>query len=405
MQKTVRMMFSFVFILFGGLSGYSIALYTQSFYHTLSSTGRVTNFVAFILLGILLGLTLAPLFTQAALRAVDAFAVSLQRLSVQEVLMGSAGLLFGLIIAFFVSLVLRQIDFTSIPAVGAYVGPFLIVVSTIFLALMGAFFGSRLVFIHSFAELMESGIGQRNWGDQIFVVDTSVIIDGRLSEIVDTGFISGTLVVSRFVLDEIQAKADSAKDSDRVRGRRGLDLLDELRRKCTVKVEQRPYPDVKNVDAKLVRLAQDLRSPLLTNDFNLQKVATLQNVRVLNINALAKALKPVFVPGDEIFIAIVRPGKESSQGVGFLEDGTMVVVENGRKQIGNEVGVEVTSLVQTASGRMLFARYVPTSKPPESEALPPRSPAGAGATPEPSPENAALPPLADQPVVAGGANE
>lgn len=400
MQKTVRMMFTFVFILFGGLSGYSIALYTQSFYHTLSQSGRVTNFVAFILLGILLGLTLAPLFTQWALRAVDSFAVSLQRLSVQEILMGSAGLLFGLIIAFFVSLVLRQIDFSSIPAVGAYVAPFLIVVSTIFLALLGAYFGSRLVFIHSFAELLESGIGQRNWGDQIFVVDTSVIIDGRLAEVVDTGFISGTLVVSRWVLDEIQDKADSAKDSDRVRGRRGLDLLDELRRKCTVKVEQRPYPDLKNVDAKLVRLAQDLRSPLLTNDFNLQKVARLQNVRVLNINALAKALKPVFVPGDELHIAIVRPGKESSQGVGFLEDGTMVVVEHARKHIGSEISCEVTSLVQTASGRMLFARYLPPSRSQERAAVE-TLPAAAPEAEQESPEQAGT----DQAVSTRGSTE
>ena len=356
-------MFSFVFILFGGLCGYSVALYTQSFYkESLSSFGRATNFIALILVGILLGLVLAPVFTRLALRAVDAFAVSLQRLSVQEVLMGAAGLLFGLIIAFFVNLVLRQIDFSSIPAVGPYVGPFLIVVSTIFLAMLGALFGSRLVFIHSLAELLESGIGQRNWGDQIFIVDTSVIIDGRLSEVVDTGFISGTLVVSRFVLDEIQAKADSAKDSDRARGRRGLDLLDELRSKCTVKVEQRPYPDLKTVDTKLIRLAQDLRSPLLTNDFNLQKVARLQNVRVLNINALAKALKPVFVPGDELVIGIVRAGKEKEQGVGFLEDGTMVVVENSRKQIGSEVVCEVTSMVQTASGRMIFARISPSER-------------------------------------------
>lgn len=363
MHKTVRMMFTFVFILFGGLCGYSVALYTQSFYkESLSSFGRVTNFVALILVGILLGLVLAPIFTRLALRAVDSFAVSLQRLSVQEVLMGAAGLLFGLIIAFFVNLVLRQIDFSSIPAVGPYVGPFLIVVSTIFLAMLGALFGSRLVFIHSLAELLQSGVGQRNWGDQIFVVDTSVIIDGRLSEVVDTGFISGTLVVSRFVLDEIQAKADSPKDSDRARGRRGLDLLDELRSKCTVKVEQRPYPDLKTVDTKLIRLAQDLRSPLLTNDFNLQKVARLQNVRVLNINALAKALKPVFVPGDELVINIVRAGKEKEQGVGFLEDGTMVVVENSRKQIGSEVVCEVTSMVQTASGRMIFARVSPSER-------------------------------------------
>jgi uncharacterized protein YacL len=270
--------------------------------------------------------------------------------------MGSAGLLFGLIIAFFVNLALRQIDFSSIPAVGTYVGPFLIVLSTIFLALMGAFFGSRLVFIHSFAELMESGAGQRNWGDQRFVVDTSVIIDGRLSEIVDTGFVSGTLVVSRFVLDEVQAKADAPRESDRLRGKRALDLLDGLRQKMTVKVEQRPYPDLKTVDAKLVKLAQDLKCPLLTNDVNLQKVAALQNVKVLNINALAKAVKPIYLPGEPIEIQVARPGKESGQGVGFLDDGTMVVVDGARKKIGKTVVCEVTSLVQTASGRMVFAR-------------------------------------------------
>ncbi|HIB68773.1 MAG TPA: TRAM domain-containing protein [Phycisphaerales bacterium] len=360
MQKTVGVMFSFVFIIFGGLCGYSIALYTEGFYHSLSQMGRMTNFLSLILLGILLGLTVAPPFTRLALRAVDAFALSLQRLSVQEVLMGSAGLLFGLIIAFFVNLALRQIDFSSIPAVGTYVGPFLIVLSTIFLALMGAFFGSRLVFIHSFAELLESGAGQRNWGDQRFVVDTSVIIDGRLSEIVDTGFISGTLVVSRFVLDEVQAKADSPRESDRLRGKRALDLLDSLRAKMTIKVEQRPYPDLKTVDAKLVKLAQDLKSPLLTNDVNLQKVAALQNVKVLNINALAKAVKPIYLPGESLDIQITRPGKESGQGVGFLDDGTMVVVDNARKKVGREVECIVTSLVQTASGRMIFARYAGT---------------------------------------------
>lgn len=394
MQKIVRMMFSFVFIIFGGLSGYSIALYTQSFYETLSQTGRITNFCAFILLGILLGLTLAPQFTKWALKAVDAFAVSLQRLSVQEVMMGSAGLLFGLIIAFFVNLVLRQIDFHSIPAVGAYVGPFLIVLATIFLGLLGAYFGSRLVFIHSFAELLESGADQRNWGDQFFVVDTSVIIDGRISEIVETGFISGTLVVSTFVLDELQNKADSAHDGERMRGRRGLDLLDSLRKQVTVKVEQRPYPELKAVDAKLVRLAQDLRSPLLTNDFNLQKVARLQNVRVLNINSLAKALKPIFAPGDHMELRIAKRGKERDQGVGYLDDGTMVVIENGRAHIGSTVDCEVTSLVQTSSGRMIFARYVSTP----AAVLPAPAPV------EPKePEHSEESPEADLPAAAGGA--
>lgn len=373
MQKVVGIMFSFVFIIFGGLSGYSIALYTEGFYNALSQTGRITNFISFILLGVLLGLTLAPSFTRLALRAVDTFALSLQRLSVQEILMGSAGLLFGLIIAFFVNLALRQIDFSSIPAVGTYVSPFLIVLSTMFLALLGSYFGSRLVFIHSFAELLESGVGQRNWGDQRFVVDTSVIIDGRLSEIVDTGFVSGTLVVSRSVLDEVQAKADSPREVDRLRGKRALDLLDALRQKMTIKIEQRAYPDLDTVDAKLVKLAQDLRCPLLTNDVNLQKVASLQNVKVLNINALARAVKPIYLPGEHLEIQIVRPGKEGRQGVGFLDDGTMVIVENARKKLGKYLDCEVTSIVQTASGRMLFARIFDEVAPtPKAEVATPK---------------------------------
>ena len=364
-QTTVQRMFSFVFVIFGGLSGYSIAQYTARFYESLSQTGRITNTLSFILLGILLGVTLAPPFTRAALRSVDSFAKSLQRLSVQEILMGSAGLLFGLIIAFFASLVLKQIDFTSIPAIGSYVGPFLVVVFTIFLALLGGFFGSRLVFIHSFAELLDSGSGKRNWGEQRYVVDTSVILDGRLTQIAETGFITGSLVVSRFVLDELQAKSDSPKAIERDKGRRGLDLLDELRKHMTVKVEQRPYAEIKTVDSKLVRLAQDLECPLLTNDFNLQKVAILQNVRVLNINALAKALKPVFLPGDDMDLHIAKPGKESRQGVGFLEDGTMVVVENGRSQVGKSIRCQVTSVVQTSSGRLIFCRFdAPVKKSP-----------------------------------------
>ncbi len=358
MAKLVRIMFSFVFTVFGGLCGYSIALYTQSFYNVLSNNGRYSTFAAFILLGILLGLTIAPPFTRGVLKAVDSFALSLQRLSVQEILMGSAGLLFGLIVAFFANLALRQIDFSSIPAVGPYVGPFFIVLTTIFLALFGAFFGSRLVFIHSFAELLESGIGQRDWGSQRVVVDTSAILDGRLGQILETGFLPGTLVVSRFVLDEIQYKADSSNTTERSKGRRGLDLLDQLQQTYQVKIETRNYSDLKAVDAKLVQLALDLKAPLLTNDFNLQKVASLQSVKVLNINALARALKPVFIPGEELPLQISKPGKESGQGVGFLEDGTMVVVENGKRKVGQLVTVEITSLVQTSSGRMLFAKYL-----------------------------------------------
>ncbi len=375
MAKIVRIMFSFVFTVFGGLSGYSIALYTQSFYDPLSSVGRATNFGAFILLGLLLGLTLAPPFSRGVMKAVDYFAVSLQRLSVQEILMGSAGLLFGLIVAFFANLALRQIDFSSIPALGPYVGPFLIVLSTMFFALFGAFFGSRLVFIHSLADLLESGIGVRDWGTQRVVVDTSAILDGRLPALIDSGFLSGTLVVSRFVLDELQYKADAADPTARKKGRRGLDLLDEIQKEHKIKIETRTYENLTTVDAKLVQLSLDLKCPLLTNDFNLQKVASLQHVKVLNINSLASALRPIYSNGDELILEVVKPGRESGQGLAYLDDGTMVVVENGRRRVGQTVRSEISSIVQTASGRMLFAKYLETVEPkPNGERDPAQTP-------------------------------
>ncbi len=349
-------MFYFVFTVFGGLCGYSIARHTQSFYTSLSNAGKFTNFAAFILLGILIGVTLAPVFAQLVMKTVDSIAVALQKLSLQEVLMGSAGLLFGLIVAFFTNVALQQIDFSSIPAIGTYVGPFLIVLSTIFLGCLGAFFGSRLVFIHSFRDILDSG-GSRSWGRTHYIVDTSVIIDGRIADIVNTGWLNGTLVVPRVVLDELQLKADSHRELDRQRGRQGLDVLDKLRDLVGIEIEDKDYPNLKEVDPKLVQMALEFKAPLITNDFNLQKVATLQNVTVLNVNALAAALKTVYLPGEEIMVNLLREGKESGQAVGFLDDGTMIVVEKGRDHLGDMVSAEVTSVVQTSAGKMIFARF------------------------------------------------
>lgn len=349
-------MFYFVFTVFGGLCGYSIARHTQSFYTSLSDAGRISNFAAFIFLGVLVGVTLAPTAAHLVLKAVDSVAIGLQKLSLQEVLMGSAGLLFGLIVAFFTNVALQQIDFSSIPAIGHFVGPFLIVLSTIFLACLGAFFGSRLVFIHSFRDVLESG-GGRTWGGALYVLDTSVIIDGRVADIIEAGFLQGTLVVPRFVLNELQYKADSHRDQERNRGRRGLDVLDKLRNRVGIKIEDKDYTQHQSVDSKLVQLALDLRCPLMTNDYNLQKVAVLQNVRVLNVNALAAALKTIYLPGEELMVEILREGKEAGQGVGFLDDGTMIVVERGKNHIGETAVAEVTSVVQTSAGKMIFTRF------------------------------------------------
>lgn len=191
---------------------------------------------------------------------------------------------------------------------------------------------------------------------QIYLLDTSVIIDGRIYEIVKTGFVSGKLVVPRFVLNELHQIADSSDTSRRTRGRRGLDMLDKLRNhgESELVVHEEMLPGINAVDAKLVRLAKMLVCQLITNDVNLSKVAKLENVRCLNINELANALRPVVYTGEEMQVHIRKEGKEKNQGVAFLDDGTMVVVDNARHLIGKKVQINVTSTLQTSAGKMIF---------------------------------------------------
>lgn len=191
------------------------------------------------------------------------------------------------------------------------------------------------------------------------IIDTSVIIDGRIIDVGRSRFLEGDLIVPRFILRELQGIADSADNLRRARGRRGLDVLKQLQQdpNLTVKVVEDDFPDVHEVDAKLIRLAQQLKACILTNDYNLNKVAGLQQVTVLNLNDLANSLKPVVLPGEEMRVQIVKDGKEAGQGVGYLDDGTMVVVDNGRPHIGKTLRVVVTSIIQTSAGRMIFTRY------------------------------------------------
>lgn len=190
------------------------------------------------------------------------------------------------------------------------------------------------------------------------VLDTSVIIDGRIFDLCQTGFIEGTLVIPNFVLDELRHIADSGDGLKRNRGRRGLDILNKIQKELSIKVEiwEGDFPEISEVDTKLLKLAQVLDGKVITNDYNLNKVAEVQGVPVLNINELANAIKPVVLPGEEMKIQIVKDGKESGQGLAYLDDGTMIVVEEGRKYIGNTIIVIVTSVLQTAAGRMIFAK-------------------------------------------------
>jgi uncharacterized protein YacL len=202
--------------------------------------------------------------------------------------------------------------------------------------------------------------GNTAWGhgSRTILLDTSVIIDGRVSDIAKTGFLPGTLLIPRFVLNELQYIADSADSLRRQRGRRGMEVLAELQKvsAVTVRISDIDVEGVREVDDKLVILARQLKCPILTNDYNLNRVAELQGVTILNINELANAVKSVVLPGEAMEIAIIQEGKEMNQGVGYMDDGTMVVVENGNKFIGQTKIVNVTKVLQTAAGRMIFAK-------------------------------------------------
>jgi len=193
---------------------------------------------------------------------------------------------------------------------------------------------------------------------ELKILDTSAIIDGRIADICEAKFLSATLIVPRFILKELQDIADSSDPMKRARGRRGLEILSRLQEcpEVNVKIFDKDYPEVKETDLKLISLAKDLEARILTTDFNLNKVAGIEGVTVLNVNDLSNALKPVVLPGEPMSIFVVKEGKERDQGVGYLDDGTMVVVEEGRRYIGKKIEAIVTSIIQTSAGRMIFTR-------------------------------------------------
>ncbi len=208
---------------------------------------------------------------------------------------------------------------------------------------------------------LSAGLVKAGGGKQVdgrLLVDTSAIIDGRIADISHTGFITGPLIIPRFVLEELQYIADSPDSVRRKRGRRGLEMLNKLKQEAitSIQIMDADFPNGDGVDAKLVRLAKNLHCPIITNDFNLNRVAELQGVSVLNINELATAVKPLVLPGEDMEIRVIQEGKEAGQGVGFLDDGTMVVIEGGKKFLNNRIEVTVTRVLQTAVGRMIFAQ-------------------------------------------------
>ena len=194
---------------------------------------------------------------------------------------------------------------------------------------------------------------------KVLILDTSVIIDGRIADVAEVGFINGEIIVPKFIIKELQYIADSGEPIKRVRGRRGLDILKRMQQdisNVSIKITGHDFPNIKEADLKLVELAKELNGIIITNDYNLNKVAGLQDVKVLNLNELSNALKPIVLPGENINILVAKEGKEENQGIGYLEDGTMVVVDDAREFIGNQINVTVTSILQTPTGRMIFSK-------------------------------------------------
>lgn len=265
-----------------------------------------------------------------------------------EVMIGVVGAIIGLRIAW-----VMEFIFVKIPVVGDY---FLVLLSVV-LGIVG-----WLETIKRKEEILAFiGKGKKPQGENDKYVDTSVIIDGRISDIFKTGFIEGNLIIPDFVIDELQRLADSADDLKRAKGRQGLDAIRKMQGESpgsviVAQTEDREVREIADVDSKIVKLVSLRNAVLLTNDFNLNKVASVQGVRVLNINELANAMKPVLLPGEEFLLTILKKGKENNQGVGYLDDGTMIIVENGENLVGQQVRLVVTSIMQTSAGRLIFAR-------------------------------------------------
>ena len=303
--------------------------------------------------GAIIGSFISPYLIKSLFMFTSTVEKSLSAMSTQDLIAGTLGLFLGLIIANLVGLA-----FGSVP----YIGPYVSVALSIILGYLGMHLvvskKSELagwLHLHAEGSFDKKKNKDHHTGK---LLDTNVIIDGRVADIYRSGFLEGPIIVPVFVLEELQKIADSSDILKRNRGRRGLDILNHMRKnsKDDVIIVTNDFEDISEVDSKLVKLAREKNYKIVTNDYNLNKVAELQGVAVLNINDLAIAVKPAVIPGEQIFVQLVKSGKDEGQGVAYLEDGTMIVVENGSQCIGKEVPVIITSVLQTSAGKMIFAK-------------------------------------------------
>lgn len=332
-----RLIVRIILIMACSISGYAIVYYTSE-----SNSTLIFKSVGGFIIGLLIALSVIGIEKE------------IRKLSLKVIIGGVAGMIIGLMIALIFGF---GLNFVSKIRENQQAIPWIYLLITGIFGYLGLFLGSKKIEEFNFLN------PEPNTSHDYRVLDTSVIIEGRIADICDSGFIEGDLIVPRFVLNELQFLADSSDSMKRLRGRRGLDVLNHMQKSSNINIEivEQDFPKIKGVDGKLVALAKQLNAKLLTNDYNLNKVAQLQGVRVLNINELANAMKPVVLPGEQMTVKIIREGKETGQGVGYLDDGTMIIVDSGQKMLNMNVDVVVTSVLQTTAGRMIFSELKETA--------------------------------------------
>jgi uncharacterized protein YacL len=349
------MSIDFIFRLLGMVVFSILGAYWGSYLGKFNPDLQLIYTLSVSLIGALFGLILTPYFTSRPARALSSL---LGRLAAETLFSGLLGLVVGLLTA-----ALLAFPLSLLPSPFSKIMPFIGVI--IFGYFGVATFVMRRTDIANILRGIstrkeESGGGSTNWeqANRTILLDTSVIIDGRVADIAKTGFLPGTLLIPRFVLNELQYIADSPDGLRRARGRRGMEVLAELQKATAVvvRISDIDVDGVREVDDKLVILARQMKCPILTNDYNLNRIAELQGVLILNINELANSVKSVVLPGELMEVNVLQEGKEVNQGVGYMEDGTMVVVENGNRHLGKVIPVTVTKVLQTAAGRMIFAK-------------------------------------------------
>ncbi len=373
-----RRLFKGIFSILGALVGYEVFVLCKYLLEQADATGQGMTLTGreeawlaacFVIIFGIIFYRIAPVLTRQSRKVADNIGNDLQSVAPNDLVGGTVGLIIGLIIAF----LLTQIYQTVISQKSLYL-TITISIYTL-LGFLGAVVGSKKI-----SELIAMTMGRKNVAQAKAteengygynakdkksarvpkILDTSVIIDGRILEIMKTGFLEGPIVIPEFVLVELRHIADSSDGLKRNRGRRGLDILNKIQTEYGIEIyntdSEKALKEIPEVDVKLLKLAQIMKGKVVTNDFNLNKVAVIKGVAVLNINELANALKPMVIPGESMTVTLIKQGKDRSQAIAYLDDGTMIVVEDGRRLIGQTVEIVVTSVLQTAAGRMIFGK-------------------------------------------------